>query len=109
MSNSESPIGQADKMDIIGVRKDGGIDTVIVCCGQLDSSPTTLQQLELKIRNYLREVVSDSFTQEYGSGPVRIFISGASHTSREASQLVTTLAKEASCQNIRLQLGDPVA
>jgi len=109
MEDSSSPIEQIDKFDIVGIRQDGAIDTVIVCAGPLDCSESTLQLLQLKIRNYLREITSNDFIQQCGSGPVRIFVSCDHSISAEAEQLIDQLALEAAQQRVLLLIGDPVA
>lgn len=38
MQNLEPPIHNLDAFDIVGERKDGGVDLVISCSGPLDSS-----------------------------------------------------------------------
>ena len=105
----DSPINPAAVFDIFSIRNDGGIDTVIVCSGALDNSAATLRNLDLKVRNYLCEITSDNFTQQYGSGPVRIFVSCSHSVSVEAEQLINDLANMAAQQRIFLLLGDPVA
>ena len=109
MESSGSPIEQIDTFDIVGVRNDGRIDAVIVCSGPLDSSRKTLQDLECKVRNYLREIASDDFISQCGSGPVCIFISCGYKVSTEAEQLIAYLAIEAAQQRVLLHLGEPVA
>ena len=103
------PINPAAVFDIVGTRKDGGIDTVIVCSGPLDNSAATLRSLDIKVRNYLREIASDNFIQQCGSGPVRIFVSCSHTVSTEAEQLINDLANVAAQQRVFLLLGEPVA
>ncbi len=105
----ESPVSQVDVFDIVGVRIDGGVDTVIVCSGPLDSSDATLQQLELKARNYLREIATAEFTRQCGTGQVRIFVSCNHSISPEAQLLISNLADLASRQHVLLLVGKPVA
>jgi len=109
MTNPDSPVGPTDVIDVIGVRKDGGVDTVIACHGPLDNSATTLLCLELKIRNYLREIASDDFAQQCGTGPVRIFVVCEQSVSDECTTLIRNLANEAAQQRVDLLLGSPVA
>jgi hypothetical protein len=49
----EPPIQNLDAFDIVGERKDGGVDLVVSCSGPLDSSSTTLGLIERKVRAYL--------------------------------------------------------
>lgn len=66
MAQQDSPIGPIDAFDIAGARH--------VCSGPLDESKVTLDLLALKTRNYLREIATDGFRQQFGPGPVRIFL-----------------------------------
>ena len=50
------PIENLEAFDVVGVRKDGGIDLVVSCAGPLDASPETLSALRTKIANYLYEI-----------------------------------------------------
>ena len=109
MENSGSPIGPSDAFDIVGIRNDGGIDAVIVCSGPLDNSSTTLRDLALKVRNYLREIASEDFISQCGPGHVCIYVSCSHAVSTEADQLITDLALEAAQQRVLLHLGEPVA
>lgn len=109
MDKLNSPVGPVDAIDIVGVRKDGGVDTVIVCAGALDDSETTLESLRLKTRHYLRDIASESFAKKYGTGPVRIFVACEHEISEQAKQLVDDLTHEAARQRVLLVLGDPVA
>lgn len=109
MGNLDSPVGPIDVIDIVGVRKDGGVDTVIVCVGNLDDSETTLASLRLKIRHYLRDIASASFAEQYGTGPVRIFVTTEHEISERAEQLIDDLAHEAARQRVLLGLGNPGA
>jgi hypothetical protein len=109
MEHPGSPISNPDVFDLLGARKDGGVDAVIVCDGPLDKSETTLHNLGIKIRNYLREMASENFVEQFGSGPTSIFVSCSHAVSFEAKQLVAKLALEAARQDVLLQFGEPVA
>jgi hypothetical protein len=109
MSLPESPIADIDLLDIVGVRKDGGIDAVIACSGPLDNSAETLSRLAMKVRGYLTAIASNGFTNQYGEGPVRIFVSCDHGVSAEALNAINSLGREATKQNVHLCLGDPVA
>lgn len=60
------PISDADNLDVVGVREDGGIDLVITCSGPLDDSNETVELLGQKVRNYaqLASPAADDFRQE---------------------------------------------
>jgi hypothetical protein len=107
MDGPDSPVRSIDAIDIVGVRKDGGIDTVIVCAGALDDSETTLESLRLKIRYYLSDIANESFAKQYGTGPVRIFVACEHEVSVQARQLIDDLAHEAARQRVLLVLGNP--
>jgi len=109
MSLPESPIADIDLLDIVGVRKDGGIDTVVVCSGPLDNSAETLSRLTRKVRGYLSAITGSDFVNQYGQGPVRIFVSCGQGASAEALDVINSLGHEAANQNVHLSLGDPVA
>jgi hypothetical protein len=109
MAQQDSPIGPVDAIDIVGTRHDGGIDTVIVCSGPLDDSKATLDLLVQKTRNYLREIATDNFRQEYGPGPVRIFLACNHAISPRAGDLVAALELEAAEQRVLFVLGQPGA
>lgn len=76
-----NPIQNLAAFDVVGVRKDGGVDLVISCHGPLDDSPQTLAALEQKIRNYVREIEtakSPTFFEKYECSPdakVAIYVS----------------------------------
>jgi hypothetical protein len=108
MDSLDSPVGLIDAIDIVGVCKDGGIDTVIVCAGALDDSKTTLASLRLKIRHYSRDIASQSFVEQYGTDPVRIFVACEHEISKQAKQLIDDFAYEAARQHVLLVLGKPV-
>jgi len=109
MDTHESPIGPLDRMDIVGVRKDGGIDTVLVCPGPLDDSAETLHALRAKTRSYLRQISSKGFIAQYGTGPVKLFVACAHEVSERAKELIDELALEAANDRVLLVLGSPVA
>lgn len=61
----EPPIQNSDRVDIVGERHDGGVDLIVVVCGPIDGSPSTLSLLERKIRRYVTELTSDEFRRRY--------------------------------------------
>ncbi len=58
-------IYDANSIDILGKRKDGGIDMFIVSSGSMDASPQTQTLLLDKVENYLTYVNSPQFQQEF--------------------------------------------
>jgi hypothetical protein len=109
MEDSGSPINNCAVFDILGARRGGGVDAVVVCSAPLDGSQATLRSLSLKIRSYLHEMASDNFVRQFGTGPTRIFVSCSYAISPEAKQRITDLALEAARQDVLLLLGEPVA
>jgi hypothetical protein len=71
-----SPISAVDTVDIVGVRKEGGLDMIISVTGPIDDSPATLALLEAKVRNYIRGARSEAFLQQFDcvGTPVTIYI-----------------------------------
>lgn len=109
MRDVDPPIQNMDSFDIVGVRKDGGVDVVVACSGPLDDSAETLWRLGQKTRNYLREIASQDFLGKYGYGSVRIFISCQYEVSTAAQDLISSLQIEASAQCVGLSLVERVA
>ena len=107
--SSEASVQNMGTFDVVGVRKDGGIDLVVSCAGPLDSSPDTLWRLGQKVRNYLREVRSDSFRAKYGTGTVQILVSCSHKVSKSARALIKVLEREGAAQKVHVRLVDKVA
>lgn len=78
-----NPIQNLESFDIVGVRKDGGVDLVITCGGPLDNSVETLAALRQKVENYVLEVEAakdPTFFEQYGLSPnakITIYLSCA--------------------------------
>lgn len=115
--NSPTPIQSLDKFDVVGVRKDGGIDLVISCSGPLDATPETLLALECKIRNYVREVEgarSPTFFEKYNckpNAPITIFVSCNFEVHPKVMELIERMQsvaeRIASKIEVRKQMGRP--
>jgi hypothetical protein len=58
-------ISAVDAVDLVGIRRDGGLDMIISIVGPLDDSPATLSLLETKIRNYVRGARSEDFLKQF--------------------------------------------
>lgn len=54
-----------DRIDILAVREDGGVELIIKVRGPLDDSPLTQNRLEAKIKNYLEQRGSIAFRTEF--------------------------------------------
>lgn len=96
-----SPISRLDSIDVVGVRKDGGLDLAISCASAIDSSPETLKVVETKFRNYLREILharEPTLLESYGRKPgsaVTIIVSCPYTIEPAAMSLLNTLESEA--------------
>lgn len=105
---STSPITNLDAFDVVGVRKDGGLDLVISCAGPLDSSADTAHALRTKIANYLHEVSearNPTLFERYGLVPgsnVRIILSCAFPVHPEALKVVEDLRLAAHSIDVEL-------
>lgn len=110
MNNFESPIQNLDAVDVIGKRKDGGVDLVVSCSGPLDESSDTLIRLSYKVRAYLSAVNTQGFRARYGAqSEVKIFVSCAHAVSDAAASLIMELEKEALSQHVQLSLVENIA
>lgn len=104
---SSSPIGEVDTIDIVGVRKDGGLDLAICANAALDHSSSTLSRLETKIRNYLTAAQSEEFLSDYGCSagvPVTVYIFCEYPIVKEARDLIERLRTTAHEQGIGLEV-----
>jgi hypothetical protein len=112
MQDLEPPIRNLDAFDIVGERKDGGIDLVVSCRGPLDSSTTTLGLIEQKVRAYLVTIAHENFARIYPAakfGPIRIYVSCEHHVSGAARELIDSLGVTASKQGVSLLLVSSMA
>lgn len=62
---SEPPIQNLDRIDLMGRRKDGGVDLVIVVSGPLQDIETHLDGVERKIAAYIHAISSPQFAEEF--------------------------------------------
>ena len=63
----EDPIQSLDSIDILGHRKDGGVDLVIIVSSFLDDTPEHEHLLKQKIQNYVDGIFSDELQRKFGS------------------------------------------
>ena len=106
-ATSSGPIGDVDSVDVVGVRKDGGLDMVISVVAPIDDSPLILLQLETKIRNYIAGAKSEVFLGRYKRSagvPVTIYISCAHPIAGVAMALIEKLRLAAAEDGIALEL-----
>ena len=105
MSFHEPPIQNLDAVDVVGKRKDGGLDLVVTCSGPLDSSPDTLNRLGSKVRAYLSAIDTEGFRSRFETNnEVKIFLSCEHSVSDAAQALIIELVKEAMSQHVQLSL-----
>lgn len=55
----------ADSVDIIAVRKDGGIELLIISTGKFDDSKEQQDLLLTKVNNYIEYLNSNEFNEDY--------------------------------------------
>jgi hypothetical protein len=63
------PIQQLDRVDLVGKRRDGGVDLVIVASQPIDDGPETLGSIRQKVGTYLAVIGSEEFQAEMGHPP----------------------------------------
>lgn len=61
----EDPIQDIDNVDVVGKRKDGGVDLLIVASSKLDGSPEHQRLLLAKIESYLAQLNTSEFQAEF--------------------------------------------
>ena len=115
MSNqprSSSPLSELDNLDVIGERKEGGVDMLVVTTGPLDASDETCHKLHAKLSTYLHAAIHPNFSNVYpaaSTGRVRIFVSDSHAVSERARQVVESMSREALARGVEIRIGDPVA
>jgi len=103
----DAPIQNLDRIDIVGTRRDAGIDLVVVCSGPLDESADTLARLNQKVHGYLDTACSGGLWKAYPKalpGPIRIFLSCAHPISTGAQGLINSLKHEAEARGVELRV-----
>ena len=101
------PVKDVDTIDVVGVRKDGGLDLVISVASPLDASPSTLSLLEAKIRKYIEAAQAEVFLAHYGRPlgvPVTIYISCAHPIAEAARDVIERLTGVALEDGIGLEV-----
>jgi hypothetical protein len=111
-AQASSPLTDPDNLDVIGERKEGGVDMLVVTTGHLDASDATCGRLREKLSAYLYAAVHPNFANVYPAartGRVRIFVSDSHGVSDRARLVVEDLSREALTRNVEVRIGDPVA
>ena len=105
-------MSDADNLDLIGERNDGGVDMLVVTIAPLDDSDETCRLLEQKLSAYLFAATHENFAQVYPAaqtGRTRIFVSDLHSISDRARRVVEGFADQAMARNVEVRIGDPVA
>lgn len=108
---TNEPIQNVDKTDIIGQRKDGGVDLIVVVSGPIDGSELILSTLRCKVRNYIRELLSSKFLGEYPGardGRNRIIVMSEHFIDPRALALIDELKLEAEQAGANLVIRDTI-
>ena len=111
-AQAPSPLTDPDNLDVIGERKDGGVDMLVATAGPLDASDVTCNRLKEKLSAYLYAAVHPNFPNVYPAaraGRVRIFVSDSHAISDRARLLVEEFSREALTRNVEVRIGSPVA
>lgn len=70
--SAETPIQDLTGIDVLGKRKGGGVDMVIIVSSKLDDEDEQRMLFMQKLHNYVSESRSDEFLTEFGEGSYRI-------------------------------------
>jgi len=100
------PIRHFDRFDIVGNRRDGGVDLIIEAHGPLDGSAATLSAIEKKVMNYVRDAEKSGFREKfnYDGGSVSIYIVCDFEISSKANELIARLQYEVGTRGIHLEI-----
>ena len=63
--DASHPIPNLTVIDIVGKRRDGGVDLVVVIASPLSADARSIFRLSRKLDGYLQEINSDTWRQEY--------------------------------------------
>ncbi len=100
----DDPIQGLDKIDIVGERKDGGVDLVIVLSSALRDCEYHEQLLKTKIQSYTDTIFSDEWISKYGQGNSDIYIKAQVIPEQEIINLIGAIKKHLKEFNIDLWL-----
>ena len=87
MNMKEDPIQNLDEIDVLGKRKDGGVDLVIIVSSELQDTEHHRNLFMNKLQNYINEVKSDEFITEYGENNLRIITKLSVEPNKEILEL----------------------
>jgi hypothetical protein len=100
------PIQDPDNIDIIGKRRDGGVDLAIVASQPIDVSPETLESIRRKVRTYLTVIGLEEFQAEMGHPPrdqTAIILTCEHPIHPTALAVIAQCRADAAAQGVRLE------
>ena len=101
------PIQALDSIDVLGRRKGGGADLVIIVSSFLDDSPEHEHLLKQKIQNYVDAILSDEFQNDFGNianNPYSIILKCTVEPHPNMTSLIQVIAQYLSGYDIKLTL-----
>lgn len=106
---SESPIQNLDHIDILGRRKDGGIDLVIVVSGPLENTTDHLECVRAKIQTYIHEISSPEFSEQFPNNSTsrQILLATEHPIDQAVLTLIDSLRRPAAEANALLKIVTP--
>ena len=102
-----APIQNLDSLDIVGKRRDGGVDLVIVVSQLLDGSDETMSLIRHKVRTYLDVTRNKEFQRDVGNPPretITIVIKCPFTIDAKAAITIDECRDQAAAEGIRLEL-----
>ncbi|MHC9538367.1 MAG: DUF6572 domain-containing protein [Vulcanimicrobiota bacterium] len=106
-SDQQSPIKDLLTIDMIGRRKDGGVDLGIIVSGRLTGSREDQQLLMDKVESYLKAIKSEKFQRDFNNPPprkIQILIKCLVSPEREIVELVKSMERWVRDNNARIRL-----
>jgi len=106
-ADRHSPIKDLLTIDMIGRRKDGGVDLGIIVSGKLTGSKEDQQLLMDKVEAYLKAIKSDKFQRDFNNPPPRktqILIKCLVPPEREIVELVKSMERWVRDNSARIKL-----
>jgi len=106
-ADRQSPIRDLLTIDMIGRRKDGGVDLGIIVSGKLTGSKEDQQLLMDKVEAYLKAIKSDKFQRDFKNPPPRktqILIKCLVPPEREIVELVKSMERWVRDNSARIRL-----
>ena len=103
----EPPIQNLDSLDIVGVRKRGGLDLVVVVSGPLDGGADTLRRVSEKLRTYIDAAASGKLEGAYPDahpGPIRIIVRCRHAIDTAVLGLIRSIGRDAKLKGTSVEL-----